>query len=247
MPPLPAADSITVYAAGSLRAAFTDIGREFQVQTGTPVGFEFGASGLLKDRIMEGSPAHVFASANTEHPRAIAQAGKAAQPRVFARNQLCALLGPTLQTSPAELLALMLDDRVKLGTSTPKADPSGDYAWEVFRKAEAIKPGAFSKLSANALQLTGGPNSPVPPSDRSLSAMLVAGGRADVFLTYRTNATLARKESPQLKVIELPPELAVGAEYGVTVIIGAPPSAQRFVDFLCGSQGQSVLRSYGFR
>jgi ABC-type molybdate transport system substrate-binding protein len=35
---------------------------------------------------------------------------------------------------------------VKLGTSTPLADPSGDYAWEVFRKADALRPGAFSKL-----------------------------------------------------------------------------------------------------
>jgi ABC-type molybdate transport system substrate-binding protein len=48
-----AADPVIVYAAGSLRAALTDIGREFQAQTGTPVQFEFGASGLLKDRILE--------------------------------------------------------------------------------------------------------------------------------------------------------------------------------------------------
>ena len=47
---------------------------------------------------------------------------------------------------------------MKLGTSTPKADPSGDYAFEVFRKAEAIKPGAQAALEKKALQLTGGPS-----------------------------------------------------------------------------------------
>ena len=40
------------------------------------------------------------------------------------------------------LLERMLDKDVKVGTSTPKADPSGDYAFEVFRKAEASRPGA---------------------------------------------------------------------------------------------------------
>ena len=34
------------------------------------------------------------------------------------------------------MLAVLLDPQWKLGTSTPKADPSGDYAWEVFRRAE---------------------------------------------------------------------------------------------------------------
>ena len=36
----------------------------------------------------------------------------------------------------------------KVGTSTPDADPSGDYAFEVFRKAEALKPGAKAALEA---------------------------------------------------------------------------------------------------
>jgi molybdate transport system substrate-binding protein len=33
----------------------------------------------------------------------------------------------------------MLDRGVKLGTSTPKADPSGDYAFEVFRKGHRAR------------------------------------------------------------------------------------------------------------
>ena len=48
----------------------------------------------------------------------------------------------------------MLDPAVKLGTSTPKADPSGDYAFEVFAKAEKLKPGANAALEKKALQLT---------------------------------------------------------------------------------------------
>ena len=49
----------------------------------------------------------------------------------------------------------MLEKNVKVGTSTPKADPSGDYAFEVFRKADAVKAGAQAELEKKALQLTG--------------------------------------------------------------------------------------------
>jgi molybdate transport system substrate-binding protein len=48
---------------------------------------------------------------------------------------------------PATLLDRMLDAQLKLGASTPKADPSGDYAWQVFRKADQLKPGAYQPSS----------------------------------------------------------------------------------------------------
>lgn len=79
-----------------------------------------------------------------------------------------------LALEPASLLDRMMAGDLTLGTSTPKADPSGDYAWEVFRKADAIRPGAFATLSNKALQLTGAPTSITAPSDRNLYGMLVA-------------------------------------------------------------------------
>ena len=71
---------------------------------------------------------------------------------LFARNRLCALAQPDVEVSPATLLEVLLDPAVRLGTSTPKADPSGDYAWQVFEKAEALRPGSFATLDAKALQ-----------------------------------------------------------------------------------------------
>ena len=80
-----------------------------------------------------------------------------------------ALVRPGLDVSSATLLDRMLAADVKLGTSTPRADPSGDYAWEVFRKADKLKPGAFAALGTKALQLVGGPTSPTAPLGRALS------------------------------------------------------------------------------
>jgi molybdate transport system substrate-binding protein len=170
-------EPLRVYAAGSLREALTEAARAYEARTGVKTQLTFGASGLLRERIEKGEPAQVFASADTQHPqRLFAAAGSAwAQPTLFVRNQLCALAVPQLNAEPGKLLDLMLDPAVKLGTSTPKADPSGDYAWEVFRKAEALKPGAYAALDARALKLTGSPEAPQPPAGRGVYEWLDLG------------------------------------------------------------------------
>jgi hypothetical protein len=44
----------------------------------------------------------------------------------------------------------------------------------------------------------------------------------------------------------LPPELAVGAEYGLMVSRKAAPDAAGFAIYLLSPQGQSSLQSFGF-
>ncbi|HVQ79167.1 MAG TPA: substrate-binding domain-containing protein [Pseudolabrys sp.] len=110
----------------------------------------------------------------------------------FARNRLCALVKPGLAVDSTTLLARMLDKNVKLGTLTPKADPSGDYAFEVFPRAEVVKPGAQTELEKKALQLTGSASSAPPPADHTAYGWHVSEGRPDIFLTYCTNAQLPR-------------------------------------------------------
>ena len=240
------AQDVRLFAAGSLRPVMTEIGAAYAKDTGVKVVGEFGPSGLLRDRLAKGEQADVFASANMEHPQALAAAGRAGPVRMFTRNRLCALVSPRLSVSGGTLLGYMLDPAVKLGISTPKADPSGDYAWAVFAKAEAVKPGARAALEARALQLTGGPKSPPPPKDRSVYGMLVESGQADIFLTYCTNAVVAQREVPALSIVSLPPELAVGADYGLTVLTGASPQAAGFVEFVMSPAGQNILGRHGF-
>ena len=133
-----------------------------------------------------------------------------------------------------------------VSTSTPGADPSGDYAWDLFRKAEALRPGAFQTLDAKALKLTGGPNSPPPPKDRSLYGAIVEKAEADIFLTYCTSAVLARKEVPSLKIVAIPDTLAVGAEYGIAVVQSARPEAVRFAAYVRSPMGRAILVRHGF-
>jgi molybdate transport system substrate-binding protein len=237
---------VLLHAAGSLRDALTELTQAYTQPFGAPVRLAFGASGTLKDRIAAGEPAHVFASANLEHPQALAAAGKAAPAVVFARNRLCAAARPEVRVTPATLLDTLLDPAIKLGISTPKADPSGDYAWEVFRKADALRPGARATLEAKAPQLTGGPTSPQPPPSRSLYGLMLQEHKADLMLIYCTAAVAAAKEVPGLHVVDLHETLAVGADYGLTVLNGSPPEAYTLAMFILSPAGQAMLAQHGF-
>ncbi len=244
--PVFASEPVLLHAAGSLRAALTEVATAFEAASGHKVQAKFGPSGALKDEIAGGARAEVFASANMQHPQALASAGKSGAVVLFARNRLCALVRPGLAITPATLLERMLDPEVKLGTSTPRADPAGDYAWEMFRKADRLQPGAFAALEKKALLLTGGPNSPAAPAGQTVYGMLVAEGKADIFLTYCTNAREAQKQHSGQQIVALPDELAVGADYGLTVLTGAPPRAYAFALFILSPEGQRVLAKYGF-
>src|SRR5262245_28906973 len=242
-----AQDAMRVYAAGSLRAAFTEISDRFSAAYPIRLWLEFGASGLLKERLERGEPGDVFASANMEHPLALAKQGKASPPVLFARNELCALVREGLPVTSATLLDTILDPTVRLGTSTPRADPSGDYAWELFRKAEEIRPGSRPRLEQKALQLTGGPNTPRPPPGTSPYVHAIRDRQADVFLTYCTNARMAVETLRGGSVVSVPPALRVGADYGLTVLnTAAPDKALKLVLFILSSDGQEILARHGF-
>jgi hypothetical protein len=107
-------------------------------------------------------------------------------------------------------------------------------------------PGAKAMLEAKARRLTGAADSAKPPAGRNIYGWHVAEGRADIFLTYRTNAIEARQQNPDQRIVMLPNDIAVGADYGLTVIVGAPPAAQRFAQFALSGQGRGVLAHHGF-
>ena len=238
--------SIRLFAAGSLRDALSAVAKAYEAASGQKVEAKFGPSGLLAADIASGTPADAFASANMAHPQALHDAGLSGPATCFARNTLCALARPGLPVTSASLLDTMLDPKVKLATSTPKSDPAGDYAWEVFRKAEALKSGAYAALDRKALQLTGDSTAPPPEPGRIIYGQLVANGQADIFLTYATNAVAAVKQNPGQQIVDLPRALAVGADYGLAVMTDASPAAQRLAEYIRSAEAQAVLAKFGF-
>src|SRR5690606_22436930 len=101
-------------------------------------------------------------------------------------------------------------------------------------------------LTNKAQQLTGGPTSPPPPPNRNVYGWHIAEGRADLFITYRTNAVAAAEENPGQQIILLPPEIAIEADYGLTVMNGASLAACKFALFILSVTGQTILSAQGF-
>jgi molybdate transport system substrate-binding protein len=246
MPLSVSADSLTLYAAGSLKAALGDVAASYEKIYKIKVTTKFGPSGLLRKAIEGGENPDVFASANMAHPEKLASGGWGSPVVLFARNQLCALAQPDVEVTTDNLFNTLMDKNVRVGTSTPKADPSGDYAWELFRKADSIKEGSFTTLSGKALQLTGGADSEKAPAGRNQYGWVMGEKKADVFLTYCTNAVLARKEVPILKIVRIPEALSVGADYGLLVGDKAPTEAWRLAMYILSPEGQKILKEYGF-
>lgn len=235
-------NSILVYAAGSLRLAFTPLLAAFQAQTGEAVEAVFGPAGLLRQRIEDGERPQLFASANLAHPQRLADLGMAGETRLFARNRLCATVRNIPALTEPPLLAALCDPRWRLATSTPGADPSGDYALQLFERIECGQRGQGAALRSRALALVGAADSaPIPPG-RLAAEYLIGSGRADIFLGYASYAP-ALAAYPGLAVRQFEPPLAVMADYGLCLL---DARAQRLADFILARQGQDILQRQGF-
>ncbi|MEN8197111.1 MAG: molybdate ABC transporter substrate-binding protein [Pseudomonadota bacterium] len=241
-----AEQGLQLYAAGSLAPALSALTRAFSRRYGIKVKSTFGPSGLLRKKIDKGQAADLFASADVKHAASLMKANKGGPVAVFAHNSLCAIAQQSLKAATTSLLDLMLDTNVRLATSTPKSDPAGDYTWEVFKRADITKPGSFKTLSGKAIKLTGGATAPEPPKGHDLYAWLMQEDRADIILTYRTNALRAAQENHFIDVVELPEVLAVDAEYGVIVLNDRDTTAWKLAMFMLSTAGQKILARHGF-
>ena len=134
---------------------------------------------------------------------AVACAGRQERPGRAVRAQPALRAGAARpRSTPATLLEQMLSPDVKVGTSTPKADPSGDYAFEVFAKAEALKAGARAALEAKALQAFRRTGQRAAAA-RAATSMAGTSPRAapTSILSYCTAASAAQRENPGQQIV----------------------------------------------
>lgn len=244
--PAARAEQLRVLAAGSLREVLGEIENQYHKATGVEIVAEFGPSGVLRERIEKGEHADLFASADVGHPLELLKKGRGTRVVMFTRNRLCGLAVPRIGLTMANFVDRLLDPAVKLGTSTPKADPAGDYTWEMFHRIDALHPGSYAILDKKAQQIVGGPTNNANVSGKDPAVAALASGKVDIVIGYCTSAKLRLSQMPQLQVAEVPRAIATGPEYGLAILNGADPRTADFALFMLSPGGQQIFADYGF-
>ncbi len=226
---------LSVFAASSLRGTFSELGREFErAHAGVRVVFNFAGTQELGTQIEHGARADVFASADAEHARVLFESKRILAPVPFARNEpvvIVANQGPVGLRSFAEL---PLATRLVIGT--PEV-PIGRYTLQILERAGQQLGADFrarveEKVVSRELNV------------RQVLAK-ISLAEADAGIVYRTDANAARGK---VRVVAIPPELNVIAEYPIAVVADSvqPELALEWVNLVRSETGRKVLLAAGF-
>lgn len=218
---------LTVYAAASLRAPFTEIAERFeQTNPGVTVEFSFAGSSDLETQLEQGAPADVFASADTRTMDSAVEAGLVTgEPIPFATNTL------TIVTEPGNPENI-----------TSFADLTGKGVSVVVCAPQVPCGAATTRLEEAA----GTDLEPVS-EESSVTDVLgkVTSGQADAGLVYVTDATRAGET---VSVVSVPEAAEIVNVYPIARLSdsGNATHADDFVRFVTGADGRAVLADAGF-
>jgi molybdate transport system substrate-binding protein len=222
-----AGDTLTVFAAASLKASFTQLAKTYETgHPGTTVTLSFAGSADLATQIRQGAPADVFASADTGNMDKLQQAGLVdGEPAIFATNTLALAVPPG---NPAGIRSFA--DLAKPGT-------------RLVQCARQVPCGA---AAAAVAQQAGTDLNPVS-EENSVTDVLgkVISGEADAGLVYITDVKSA---AGKVEAVPFPEAAAAVNSYPIAALANSRNSkdGQAFVDLVTGPEGQQVLAEAGF-
>jgi len=221
------AQSLTVFAAASLRQSFTEIGSQFETDNpGVSVEFSFAGSSDLVTQLTQGANADVLASADTRNMDKAAQAGLLdGAPVTFASNTLTIAVAPG---NPAHITSFrdLAREGLNVVVCAPQV-PCG-AATETIEKSTGVQLSPVSEES-------------------SVTDVLnkVSSGQADAGLVYVTDVA---GSDGKVAAVDFPEAADAVNSYPLATLTDAQNAdlAGRFVAFVTGEAGQRVLNAAGF-
>lgn len=219
--------NITVFAAASLKASFTQLGTQFEAaHPGVKVAFTFAGSSDLVTQITAGAPADVFASADTANMTKVTTAGdNTGDPVNFATNVLEIATPPG---NPAGITSFA--DLARAGTKVVVCAPQ-------------VPCGAATKKVEDA---TGTAIAAVS-EEQSVTDVLgkVISGEADAGVVYVTDVKGA---GAKVTGVTFPESSNAVNTYPIVALKGAtaPGTAAAFEAFVTSTDGQKILADAGF-
>ena len=185
-----------MFAAASLTDAFEEVGTAFEAANpGRTVEFNFAASSALREQILAGAPADVFASANTSNMDQVVEGGAAAEPETFVKN-LLQIAVPAGNPAGVTGLADFANADLLIGLCAEEV-PCGEFGREALANA-----GVTPSIDTNE------------PDVRSLLTKVEAG-ELDAGIVYVTDVLSA---GDAVEGIDIPADDNVIATYPIAAL-----------------------------
>jgi molybdate transport system substrate-binding protein len=245
LPGVASADVNVLYAGSLVNLMEHSVGPAFEKATGeTFRGYAGGSIGLanqIKGKLRKGD---VFLSATSNVNDTLMGAangdwvswyiGFAKSPLVIGYNPN-SRFAQELKTKP--WYDVLREPGIRIGRTDPKLDPKGVLTVQLLNKAEQVyhQPGLAKAVLGEAEN-----PKQVDPEENLVGRL--QSGQVDAGFFYST-------ETADLKIPSIPlqPEVALGANYTITVLRDAadPDGAAKFINFLLGKQGQDLMHEHG--
>ena len=232
--PVAAQETLTVFAAASMKNALDDINAAFTKATNIKVMASYAASSALAKQLENGAPADVFASADLKWMDYVAEK-KAIKPKTrvdLLGNKLVLIAGKDSKLGNVQIgqgfdIAKLAGDG-RIAVADTKAVPAGLYA-----KAALEKLGAWQAAEPKLAQA----------ENVRATLAYVARGETPIGIVYETDARV----EPNVKIIGVFPE---GSHRPVTYPVAATANAKadtaKYLNFLRTNAAKAVFEKYGF-
>ena len=233
--PAAAQESLTVFAAASLKNALDDANAAFSRASGVKMVASYAASSALAKQIEQGAPADIFISADLQWMDYVAER-KLIKPdsRVNLLGNKLVLIAP--KDSKLDTIAIVngfdiakLAGDGRIAVADVKAVPAGLYA-----KAALQLLGAWAAAEPKLAQA----------ENVRATLAFVARGETPIGIVYETDA----KIEPKVKIVGVFPD---GSYPPVTYPVAATavttnPAAARYLNFLRSGAAKAIFEHYGF-
>ncbi len=219
-------EPVLVFAAASLTDAFGEIATMFRAANPEfDVQLNLAGSSSLREQILEGAPADVFASANTSNMDQVIEAGGASASATLATNILQIAVPPGNPAGVTEF-ADFAREGLLIGLCA-EGVPCGDFGRQALASA-----GVVPAVDTNE------------PDVRALMVKIEAG-ELDAGIVYVTDVLAA---GDSVEGVDIPADSNVVATYPIAALINAPnpEGANAFVTFTLSNEGRAILARYGF-
>ncbi|MBB4953812.1 molybdate transport system substrate-binding protein [Agrobacterium vitis] len=229
-----AADSITVFAAASLKETLGQIAQNWTADTGKQVKLSFAASSALARQIDEGAPADVFISADLNWMDHLDKGGQLREgSRVNLLGNRIVLVAPStssvaVQIRPGfDLAHLLGSNRLAMGN------------------VESVPAGIYGKQALTSLGVWESVKGKIAQADNVRAALLLVSRQEAPFgIVYETDARV----DPGVKIVDRFPQDSHPAIIYPAAVVKAStnPDAAAFLSFLQTAASAQIFKAAGF-